>query len=191
MIGVLSCCMIYAVETDRLVLREILASDADALFQLDSDPEVMRHMHSAPMLNLAAAETEIIAMQHQRQRDGIARWAVIERDSGEFLGISGLRIVHEHRNGHEYYHSLGYRFLWQHWGKGYATEAATASLRHWFETLHLDAIYATTTLGNAASRRVLEKSGMRFVNEFDYHGHLETWYAITREEWLSYHSRSV
>jgi ribosomal-protein-alanine N-acetyltransferase len=171
-------------ETDRLILREILPSDADAVFEMESDPEVMQYMHSGVTRTLEEAQETITNIQRRYSEDGVGRWAVIERSSGDFIGISGLRIVNELRNGHENYHSLGYRFNKRYWGKGYATEAGLASIRYGFETMGLSDIYAVAMVENVASRTVLEKCGLQFINKFDYHGRPETWYHISKQDWL-------
>ena len=172
-------------ETERLILREILPSDAEAMLELESDPEVMQYMHGNIITNIEQAKAEIASIRKQYNEDRISRWAVIERQTNTFIGISGLRIVKELRNGHQNYHSVGYRFIKRYWGKGFATEAAIAVIRYGFEMLGLNDIYATTTLDNIASKKVLEKSGLHFAGEFDYHGHQETWYHISRIDWLN------
>ncbi|HET9135426.1 MAG TPA: GNAT family N-acetyltransferase, partial [Candidatus Kapabacteria bacterium] len=161
-----------------------LLSDAEAVFEMESDPEVMRYMHSGVTRTLEDAQETISNIRRRYSEDGIGRWVVIEKNSGDFIGISGLRIVDELRNGHENYHSLGYRFIKRYWGNGYATEAAKAALQHGFETMELSDIYAVAMPENIASRAVLEKCGLRFVNEFDYHGRQETWYEISKADWL-------
>lgn len=67
--------------------------------------------------------------------------------------------------------------------KGYATEAARASLNYGFNELKLNEIYAMADSDNAASRLVLEKTGMRYLEKFDLEGYAHDWFEITRTEW--------
>jgi len=172
-------------ETEHLILREILPSDAEAVLEMESDPEVMQYMHSNVTQNLEEALATIESIRKRHSRDGVSRWAVVERDTNAFVGISGLRIVEEMRNGHENFHSLGYRFIKRYWGNGYATEAAKAAVQYGFQTVSLSDIYAVAMPENVASRKVLEKCGLKFVNEFEYRGRPEAWYHISKNDWVN------
>lgn len=174
------------VETERLILREILASDDAAILELESDPEVMRYMHGEVIHTIEEARAEIALMEKQYAEDGITRWAVIEKKSGNLIGVSGFRIINELRNGHQHFYSLGYRFIRRYWGQGFATEAAVAGLRYGFETLGISDTYATVMKDNIGSRQVLTKCGLQFVNEFEHHGQDELWYRISRDQWLKH-----
>jgi RimJ/RimL family protein N-acetyltransferase len=116
------------------------------------------------------------------QDDGL--WVVVEPQTGSFLGWVSLRLQDEAGD-------LDYRFRRDFWGRGYATEAVSAVLADAFERLELSRVAAQTMAVNLASRRVMERLGMRHERTFfaDYpealsgseHGEVE--YAITREEW--------
>ncbi|MCY1237369.1 anhydro-N-acetylmuramic acid kinase [compost metagenome] len=81
-------------------------------------------------------------------------------------------------NGYETFYDLGYRFIQKHWGKGYAYETAKAFVDFGFNDMKLEKINAYADFDNLASRRVLEKVGMHFVNAFDDEGTQEAWYEI-------------
>ena len=78
------------IETDRLILREITADDAPAMFDLDSDPEVHRYLGNHPVLHIREIETIITHIRRQYAENGIGRWAVVDKETGEFAGWSGL-----------------------------------------------------------------------------------------------------
>lgn len=111
-------------------------------------------------------------IEHQ-ERHGFSLWAVVERESAAVIGDAGL-LLYAHR-GPEI--ELGYRLKVPYWGKGFATEAARAWLAHGFEELRLDRIVAVADEENVASRRVLEKIGMRYERRTEYMGHDALLYA--------------
>jgi RimJ/RimL family protein N-acetyltransferase len=69
------------------------------------------------------------------------------------------------------------------WGQGLATEGARAALGYGFEAVGLERIISTARADNAASRRVMEKCGLAFQEEFTHKGALVAWYAIDRADW--------
>lgn len=153
--------MNIVIETERLVLREFTLEDAGLLLDLNSDPEVTRYTLD-PMYDLAQAEKvleQTILPQYAIYNYG--RWAVHLKDSGEFIGWCGLKCRSAFHNEID----LGYRFKQIFWGKGYATEAAFASLKYGFEKLGLTHIVGRALPPNTGSLRVLEKIGMIYRGE--------------------------
>lgn len=141
--------------TDRLRLRPFTDADADALFALHSDADVLRYWDSPPWSEPARAD-RFIATCRQLAEDGTgARLAVDRVSDGAFLGWCSLtRWNPDYRSA-----ALGYCFTRAAWGHGYATEAARALLRWAFSTLDLNRVQAETDTRNEASARVLEKLG--------------------------------
>ena len=82
--------MKIVVETERLILREFLLTDAEAFFEMDSNPEVHRYLGNKPIRTIDEAITVIKNIRQQYIANGIGRWAAIEKLSGEFIGWSGL-----------------------------------------------------------------------------------------------------
>ena len=148
------------IETDRLLLREFTMDDAKLVFELNNDPDVIQYTGD-PVRNEAHAleilEKTIIP-QYILYNHG--RWAVHTKPELEFIGWCGLKFRAE-RNEID----LGYRFQKKAWGRGYATEAAYASLRYGFDKLLVRRIVGRAMPQNIASIKVLEKLGMRFVCE--------------------------
>jgi RimJ/RimL family protein N-acetyltransferase len=174
-------------ETDRLTLRRFTEDDVDNLFDLNGDPEVVRYLTGGKPTPREQIRDEIIPFHlgvYQRT-DQFGTWAAQDRRSGEFLGWFHFR------PGPSEGTDLGYRLRRAVWGKGYATEGSRALIRKGFTELGVQRVFAQTMTVNAASRRVLEKSGLVLVRTFDYDGpdpiagseHGEVEYELTRLQW--------
>ena len=177
------------VETDRLVLRRFTRDDLELLVQLDSDPDVKRYIDGgAPVDRDDLADTLAWWLQYYDRYDGYGFWAAIDKSSGEFVGWFHLR-PGEGAGPRE--PELGYRLRRAMWGRGYAAEGSRALIDKAFAELGAQRVYATTMVVNTASRRVMEKSGLRYVRTFhadwpvkipgDEEGDVE--YSIDRAQW--------
>ena len=152
------------VETERLLLRTFTMEDAPLIYELNLDPDVTQYTGD-PVRDLDHARQvleQTILPQYALYNHG--RWAVhvkpgADRQAG-FIGWCGLKTRPE-RNEID----LGYRFLKKAWGKGYATEAAWATLQYGFGKLNLQRIVGRAMPQNKASRRVLEKCNMQYVGQ--------------------------
>lgn len=161
-------------ETNRLLLRTFTEEDAPLLYELNLDPEVTRYTHD-PMTSLEQAKKvfeQVILPQYVLYGHG--RWAVHIKQNHEFIGWCGLKCRPERDEI-----DLGYRFKKIHWGNGFATESASASIRYGFEDLGLKRIIGRALPGNLASMRVLEKCGMSFLGEEEIDGFLHKTYQIS------------
>ncbi len=171
--------MTKIIETERLILRAIVATDATDLFAMDRLPEVHKYLGNQPKLTLAAIEAEIKHIQRQYSENGIGRWAVIEKKSQQLIGWSGLKFYTQPMNQHCNFYELGYRFHPQAWGKGFATESARAWLAYGFDQMQLTEIFAITDARHEASQKVLTKVGFQYVETFmDEEDDPTTWYQI-------------
>lgn len=144
--------------TPRLLLREFTPADAPLLTSLNSDPEVIRYTGDGHVESEAEALRiieEIILPQYANR---IGRWAVHLRDTREFIGWCGLKQIGDEID-------LGYRFYKQHWGQGYATEAAKACLRYGLNEMRFPQVIAKAMYDNHGSIRVMQKIGMRYWKE--------------------------
>lgn len=167
-----------SIATERLLLRELLPSDDFGMFELDSKPEVHKYLGNKPVKNIAESRAYIENIRQQYSDNGIGRWAVILRESGEFIGWSGLKYYRNSVNNYQNFYEIGYRFIPEHWGKGYATESALAFIDLGFNEMKIDVIYAYADKDHFGSINVLEKLGMQYVNSFDYDGVEEVWYEL-------------
>jgi len=172
-------------ETPRLIVRPLELTDAEGMFIMDSDPLVHKHIGQHPVQTVDEVRDVIAFVRQQYTDHGVGRWAVIEKNSGEFVGWTGFKRMKEIANGHTDHLDFGYRHAQRFWGKGYATEAAGAALHYGIHVLGFTDIYAMTDTENSASRRVLEKLGFRLREIFPYdgtspwrgQGEPTTWYA--------------
>jgi 3-dehydroquinate dehydratase/shikimate dehydrogenase len=158
-----------SIATERLLLRPWRASDRAAFAALNADPRVMEWFPSP----LAAAESDAMAdsiEQRMEQQGGWGLWAVEVPSVADFIGFVGLNRADATLGRPAV--EVGWRLAAEHWGRGYAPEAARASLAYGFETLDLEEIVAFTSTGNAKSRRVMEKIGMTHDahEDFDHPG---------------------
>lgn len=157
------------VETDRLVLRELLDTDIEGMFALDSDAEVHKYLGNNPIKTMDEAQKNIDYIRMQYEKYGIGRWAAIEKSSGDFIGWTGLKMNFENEmNEHTDFIDVGYRFIKKYWGKGYATESGKASVQYGFDRMGYKTIYGMAELENTASRNALLKIGLTHINDFIY-----------------------
>lgn len=163
-------------ESPRLLYRELLTNDVPLLFEMDSNREVHRYLGNSPLQTPEEAEAVILMIQKQYRENGIGRWALIEKQSREFLGWAGLKLVKEEINGYTNFYDLGFRLKPNYWGRGYATEAATSLVKYASEILKLKNLYAFVDEGNKASIRVLEKSGLKNEGRFLYEHQAHFWF---------------
>ncbi|MEP6802878.1 MAG: GNAT family N-acetyltransferase [Flavobacterium sp.] len=131
-----------------------------------------------PVKDIEESFDQIKNIQQQYKNVGIGRWAVILKETNEFLGWSGIKLIKNEINKHKDFYELGYRFIEKHWGKGYATEAGKAFIDYAFNVMKVEALYAYADAGNENSRKILEKLGLHYVNSFQYEGELEVWYEL-------------
>jgi RimJ/RimL family protein N-acetyltransferase len=177
-------------ETERLVLRRFTDNDIDNLVELDSDPEVMRFINGGRPTPRNEVENDILPafLGYYERLAGYGFWAAVERSSGSFIGWFHFRPA---KGAPEDEVELGYRLRRSAWHKGYATEGSRALIDKGFAELGVQRVVASTMVVNVASRRVMEKAGLRFVRTFhqpwpDYiegeeEGDVE--YALIRSEW--------
>lgn len=168
-------------ETERLILRELLPEDAAGMFEMDGDPEVHLFLGNKPVQSMQQSEADIELIRKQYFDNGIGRWAVIEKATNCFIGWAGLKLIKETTNKHIDYYDLGYRFSKRFWGKGYATEAATAARDYGFNELKLNEIIGIADIDNLGSIHVLEKVGLKKISVFEHHGIIHHWMKIEKQ----------
>ena len=161
--------MIYHIETERLILREVRLEDTGNMYRLDSNALVHKYLGKKPISCMGKARSYIDYIRMQYDTYGIGRWAAIEKSSGDWIGWTGLKYNFEQEmNGHTNFYDIGYRFMPEYWGKGYATESSIAARNYFFEHFPNTKLCGMAELGNKASCRVLEKIGLERKNNFIY-----------------------
>jgi RimJ/RimL family protein N-acetyltransferase len=142
--------------TARLVLRSFEDRDLDLFAAMNADPRVMEHMPGI----LSRAESDSAAMRiRKHEEDHDFGLFAVELPSRGLIGFTGLTTVNFEAHFTPAV-EIGWRLAAEHWGRGYATEAAQAALVFGFERLALREIVSFTVPANQRSRRVMEKLGM-------------------------------
>ncbi|MBD2501563.1 GNAT family N-acetyltransferase [Anabaena azotica] len=163
------------IETTRLRLRYFNLQDFDDLFRLYSDTEVMKYLSPR-----SREQTEASLLKHIQhwQEHNLGMWAVVDKQSGKMIGRCGLGFLD---NTSEV--ELGYVLDKSYWNMGLGTEASIATLNYGFLTINLERIVAIANPANIASRRVIEKVGMKYQKLAHYYGQDVVYYAISQSEW--------
>lgn len=164
------------IESDRLYFREIIESDDHSILELDSDPVVHQYLGNHPIKNIIQARDSIKFIRQQYKDNGIGRLAIIEKETNQFVGWGGFKLIINLVNGHQNYYDLGYRFIKRYWGNGYATESSKAAIEFGFNKLDIPVIYAIADTNNIQSKKVLEKCGFRCKEIFDHEGIPHYWF---------------
>lgn len=161
------------IETPRLVLRQIVPSDKDDMYALHADPAVQQYTGEPLIKSVAEMEEAIQYRLDNYDKYGYGRWATLRKSDGQFIGWAGLAYLEEFGET-----DLGYRFMPNYWGSGYATEASEAILRYGFDVIRLKRIIAIAMKDNLASIRVMQKIGMQFEKYAPYEpgGEDVAWY---------------
>jgi ribosomal-protein-alanine N-acetyltransferase len=158
--------LMKAIETKRLLLRDMVASDLREVHEYASEPDVVRFMHWGPNTEDETREfieKSILAQKEKPRRDFDI--AIILKSTGDLIGGCGIHVSNpENREGW-----IGYCLNRNFWGKGYATETAQALVKFGFERLDMHRIFANCDPQNLASARVLEKSGMKKEGQLREH----------------------
>ena len=166
------------IETPRLLLRPMREDDVDALLGVFGDPKVMASFGVAPFDRSQMEQWVRRNLDHQ-ERYGYGLFSVIRKENGLLIGDCGLERMDE--DG-DVLAEVGYDFRSDHWGRGLATEAATAVRDCAFGELALPRLISLIRVGNEASRRVAEKVGMRLSREIDRSGTPYWVYSLSRDE---------
>jgi ribosomal-protein-alanine N-acetyltransferase len=166
------------IETERLRLRMVLPSDLDDLAALFADPDVVRYVGNGQPADRTEAEKALNSIIAHWEKHGFGRWIVEDKQTSEFFGYGGLRSLFGTPE-------VVYHFAKRHWGKGFATETARASLNFGFNERDFKRVVAIAQPENTASIHVMEKLGMRFEERTSYYGIEVVRYAITAEEFKS------
>jgi ribosomal-protein-alanine N-acetyltransferase len=143
-------------ETPRLILREIVAADAPALFAFRSDPVEQKH-NDPPLTSLAEAEELIERLTVEHRDHGAVRWGLTVKGENDVVGLLGYNYwTKPHQRA-----GIGYDLSRRLWGRGLMSEAVRAVLRHGFEAMDLNRVEAHTTAENTPSIRMLRRLGFR------------------------------
>jgi RimJ/RimL family protein N-acetyltransferase len=159
--------MIVVLETERLALRQFAESDADNLLALERDAEVMRHLGRKPLADAEACRRHIVSsvLPYYDRPGGHGVWAVLEKTSGEFIGVCSLKPALDARYAAGMGFAageveIGFGLRHSSWGRGYATEVVRALVHRALGEMTAQSVVASVSVANAGSIRVLEKAGL-------------------------------
>jgi RimJ/RimL family protein N-acetyltransferase len=169
------------VETERLILRRPKKSDARALLEAYSNPEVMRFIGSGETLDLERTRTWLDRALRRWKADGFGHHVVERKEDGLVLGRAGFLVWNPDtwetgtlaELGEQSVVELGWMLAQEHWGNGYAVEAAAALRDHGFRELGFERLISLIIRGNERSERVAEKIGSRYVRD------------VSRDDWTA------
>lgn len=147
-------------ETERLIIREHVLSDAPFFFTLNSNYNVVKYTGDSSFKTIEEAEKIVQYVINQYKENGYGRWLVAEKETGNPLGWCGLKF---HTDTKET--DIGYRLLESAWGKGYATESAKAYIDYGFKHFNLNRIIGDAMKENTASINVFKKLGMTYLKD--------------------------
>ena len=184
---------VIELRTPRLVLRQWRESDREPFAALNADPSVMEFFPA--LQSREASDASIDAWQSQFTLRGWSNWAVEMAESGRFIGFVGLSVPRRILPCSPCV-EIGWRLARSDWGLGLASEAASEALRAGFERVGLPEIVSFTAVGNARSRAVMERIGMRNAGEdFEHPGVPEghalrrhCLYRLSRDKWRQTHA---
>ncbi|SOC45052.1 GNAT family N-acetyltransferase [Ureibacillus acetophenoni] len=165
--------------SDRLVIRRFVVTDWETVYEYTSDPIVMKYIPEGVF-----SENDAKSFINENMGDNAEKFAVVLKEENVLIGHIDF---HRYFGNHTF--EIGWVFNPKYYNKGYATEAAYATLKHGFETMKLHRIVATCQPENPASYRIMEKIGMRregFFKKCIPYGDEwwdEYYYAILQEEW--------
>lgn len=165
-------------ESERLLYRPIEISDAEALFELDSNPNVHQYLGNQPLTSIDQVLGYINSLQNQYINNGIGRFAAVLKETNEVIGWAGIKFITEPENNHVNFYDLGYRLQEKHWRKGYALEAAKAWLDYGFNQMNISTMYASAHVDNVGSNTILQRIGMQQTSQFYYEDLLCNWYEM-------------
>ena len=168
--------MAVVIETERFLMRELKATDANMFYSLNLDPEVTRYTGDSAFHSLSEA-MDFLDEYDDYEKHGFGRWAVLSKEDSESWGWCGL---HRREDGNV---DLGYRLFQEKWGKGCATEVGRACVKYAFENLELPEIIAEAVEENSASFHVMERLGFKYWKGGKDHGYKTNIYKMTKDDY--------
>ncbi|MEO8513471.1 MAG: GNAT family N-acetyltransferase [Ignavibacteria bacterium] len=160
-------------ETERLLLRSLEPEDIEVIAKMFGDEEVMRFIGEGKTYPRSAAEQSITKWNDYEREHGFTSWAVIRKEDNALIGKCGFNYLPDNSDI-----ELSYMLDEPYWGSGYASEIAKAALEYGLNKLNMKRVVAIVYPQNSPSIRVIEKTGMKYEKEYDYHGIKMLMYAV-------------
>ena len=161
------------IESKRLYVKEFILDDVERLFRLNGDADVMKYIHP-PETDINVIKKVINRIiKYYSDNPGLGVWSGYEKQSDEFNGF--FELAHLDTTDEI---EVGYRLFKEYWGQGYATEMTKVLIDYGFNKMGLEQIAGITHPENIASQNVLLKSGLTYIRNAVFYGHLDKYYAI-------------
>jgi RimJ/RimL family protein N-acetyltransferase len=170
--------MIVTLETERLYLREFQESDLDAYAEMCADEEVMQYIGAGQPLSRSESWRSMATMLGHWELRGFGLWAVEEKTSGEMIGRIGCW---QPEGWIDF--EIGWTLRRAFWGKGYAIEAAQASVQYAFEQLDRSHVISLIDPNNWRSIRVAERLGEKLDGSTELFDKEVLVYRLERQDW--------
>jgi RimJ/RimL family protein N-acetyltransferase len=170
--------MLPSLDTARLLIRERTLDDLESCLEMDRDPQVTRYV-AGPWHDPVAHREFVTHRITRRYPPGLGYWSIRERSAPERF-VGWVLLIPDHGVGPDV--EIGWRLIRSAWGRGIATEAARALVRHAFDTVRLPRVIADIAAENDASLRVAQKLGMRWVGHDASDGVRYERYRLVRED---------
>ncbi len=167
------------IETERLRFRQFVDGDLPLLIEQRSDPEVNRYLGGPTRQNAEALATRIKFYMDCYEKFGVGMCPMIWKETGDIIGSAGLQPLED--TGEI---EVGYSIIKKYWGLGIGTEAARGWMEYGFNMMGLERIVAVANVPNAASRRIMEKLGMKFEKNEVHYDEECAFYGITKQEFF-------
>ncbi len=167
------------IETARLLLRHFTLADLSDFAIIRSNAEVMQHISTRKPQSVDEVRWVLQLIIRNWREVGFDRFAVVDKADNRLIGWCGLNYLEDSEEV-----EIGYGLARDCWGKGFTSEAAKAALQFGFEELKLDKIVAVAFPENQASRRVMEKLGMRYGKTAPFIDGILVYYEIYRHEFI-------
>lgn len=165
------------------MLRRWRDEDLDGLAEMNADPEVMRFIHDGHVHDREEAAASLGRIRAHWDEHGFGLWAVERKPDRGFMGFCGIgfpRFLPALAASPE----IGWRLMREHWGRGYASEAAVVSRDDFFSAHDFDHLVSLALPGNIASHRVMRKLGMHRVADATLPSGATVWvHRLDREDW--------
>ena len=167
------------IETERLLFRKFELDDLPQLIEQRSDPEMYRYLGGTRMQNPEALAKRIRFYMSCYDANGFGMCPMFWKETGEMIGAAGLQPLED--TGEI---EVGYSVIKKLWGRGIGTEAARGWMEFGFTNFGLDRIVAVAVVENTASRRIMEKLGMKYEKTEEHYGEDCAFYAVSKDDFF-------
>lgn len=168
------------IETERLIMRPFTLEDAQAAYEMSLDPEVMKFLggvHTGTVEDIRDSIKENTLGDYDKY--GFGRFAVIHKETNEYMGFTGLKYVIELDEV-----DIGYRLNHKFWRQGYGYESTLPCVDFAFNELELDRIISLAKDENIASTALMKKLGLTYEKEVHIYDEDAVYYALNKSDWI-------